>query len=117
MPNQLEQLDQVFQALADGTRRAVIKHLAGGPASVSDLAKPFEMALPSFMQHLSVLESCKLVRSEKSGRVRIYHLTPQPLKSAEGWMEKQRNMWERRLDQLDAYLLELKEKTNEPKKR
>ncbi|MBL8019287.1 MAG: helix-turn-helix transcriptional regulator [Leptospirales bacterium] len=113
MPNQL---DQVFQALADGTRRAVIRRLSDGPASVSDLARPFDMALPSFMQHLSVLEGCKLVRSEKSGRVRIYHLTPEPLVKAEGWMEKQRNMWERRLDQLDAYLMELKERTGEPKK-
>ncbi|MBE7439650.1 MAG: helix-turn-helix transcriptional regulator [Spirochaetales bacterium] len=110
MPNQLEQLDLVFQALTDGTRRAVLKRLSRGPASVSNLAKPFDMALPSFMQHLSVLENCKLVRSEKSGRVRVYYLTPQPLEAAEGWLERQRTLWETRLDQMDAYLLELKEK-------
>jgi len=115
MPNQLERLDLVFQALTDGTRRAVIQHLSSGPASVSDLAKPFAMALPSFMQHLSVLENCEMVRSEKSGRVRVYHLTPGPLTVAELWIEKQRSIWETRLDQMDEYLLELKEKANESK--
>lgn len=104
MPNQPAQLDRVFHALGDPTRRAVLQRLSGGAAPVSELAKPFDMALPSFLQHLSVLESCGLVRSRKSGRVRTYRLSPQPLKAAESWMVKQRTLWERRLDQLDRYL-------------
>ena len=109
MPNQSVQLDLVFQALADPTRRAVLRRLSGGPAPVKELAQPFDMALPSFTQHLQVLENCGLVRSRKTGRVRTYQLAPQPLKVAEGWMVKQRVTWERRLDQLDNYLRELKE--------
>ena len=67
------------------------------------------MALPSFTQHLDVLEQCGLVRSRKVGRVRTYRLVPQPLRTAEHWITQQRAVWERRLDQLDYYLLELKE--------
>jgi DNA-binding transcriptional ArsR family regulator len=76
---------------------------------VSKLAEPFSMSLPSFLQHLDVLESCGLVKSRKAGRVRTYQLTPQPLRFAEGWIEKQRAIWNRRLDQLDTYLTDLKE--------
>jgi DNA-binding transcriptional ArsR family regulator len=110
MPNQSMQLDRVFHALGDPTRRAVLSRLSGGPAPVSELARPFEMALPSFTQHLDVLEDCGLVRSKKQGRVRTYRLAPRPLKAAERWMVEQRALWERRLDQLDNYLMELKEK-------
>jgi len=109
MPNQQAQLDRVFHALGDPTRRAVLSRLSTGPAPVSELARPFAMALPSFTQHLGVLEECGLVRSRKVGRVRTYRLAPQPLKVAERWMAQQRALWERRLDQLDKYLLELKE--------
>jgi DNA-binding transcriptional ArsR family regulator len=109
MPNQSVPLNRVFQALADPTRRAVLERLSGGPASVSELAEPFQMALPSFSQHLEVLENCGLVRSRKTGRVRTYELAPQPLKEAEQWMVTQRENWERRLDQLDNYLKDLKE--------
>ena len=109
MPHQLAQLDRVFHALADPTRRAVLKRLSSGPAAVSELARPFDMALPSFTQHLKVLEASGLVLSRKAGRVRTYHLAPQPLKEAEDWMAEQRSLWERRLDQLDAFLLQLKE--------
>jgi DNA-binding transcriptional ArsR family regulator len=110
MPNQSAQLDRVFHALADPTRRAVLRRLSSGAAPVSELARPFDMALPSFTQHLNVLEGCGLVRSRKDGRVRTYQLALQPLKAAERWMVEQRSLWERRLDQLDNYLLELKEK-------
>ena len=103
-------LDRVFRALGDPTRRAVVSRLTAGPAAVSELARGTGMALPSFTQHLDVLEQCGLVRSRKVGRVRTYRLVPQPLKTAERWMAQQRALWERRLDQLDAYLLELKEK-------
>jgi DNA-binding transcriptional ArsR family regulator len=106
MPNQTRALDRVFQALADPTRRAVLQRLSGGVAAVSELAEPFDMALPSFLQHLDVLEGCGLVRSRKSGRIRTYRISPEPLKAAEGWMSKQRALWEQRLDQLDRYLEE-----------
>lgn len=109
MPNQMRQVDQVFHALGDPTRRAVVGRLSAGPAAVSELAKGSAMALPSFTQHLGVLEKCGLVRSEKSGRVRTYYLVPQPLKAAENWIAEQRRLWERRLDQLDSYLLTIKE--------
>jgi DNA-binding transcriptional ArsR family regulator len=104
-------LDHVFHALADPTRRAVLRRLGRGPAPVSELAQPFAMALPSFMQHLRVLEESGLVRSRKKGRVRTCRLAPQPLKRAERWMVEQRALWERRLDQLDGYLNALQQET------
>ncbi len=116
MPNQSSQpidLNRVFQALADPTRRAVLERLISGPARMSELAQPFNMALPSFSQHLDVLENCGLVRSRKVGRVRTYQLAPQPLQVAEQWMAEQRAIWEVRLEQLDNYLLNLKEKTDD----
>jgi DNA-binding transcriptional ArsR family regulator len=100
-------LDQVFFALADPTRRTVLERLGTGPSTVTDLARPFDMALPSFLQHLHVLEKSKLVRSRKEGRVRTYELTPQPLESMGGWLEEQRKRWNRRFDQLDQYLKNL----------
>jgi len=109
MPNQQAQLDRVFRALGDPTRRAVLARLSLGEVTVSELARPFDMALPSFTQHLGVLEECGLVKSKKTGRVRTYRLMPQPLKAAERWMAEQRRLWERRLDQLDAYLKVMKE--------
>jgi len=109
MPYQRNRLDNVFQALADPTRRAVLTRLSTGPRSTSELARPFHMALPSFTQHLGVLEDCGLVRSRKKGRVRTYELVPQRLKSAESWIGKQRAMWEKRLDQLDRYLILMKQ--------
>jgi DNA-binding transcriptional ArsR family regulator len=109
MPNQSVDLTRVFHALADPTRRAVLERLSLGPAAMTELARPFPMALPSFSQHLGVLEECGLVRSHKTGRVRTYQLSPQPLAEAQDWMAAQRATWERRLDQLDDYLNELKE--------
>lgn len=109
MPNQSTDLTRVFHALADPTRRAVLERLSRGPAAMTELARPFPMALPSFSQHLGVLEECGLVRSRKVGRVRTYQLAPQPLMEAQLWMSEQRDNWERRLDQLDSYLYELKE--------
>lgn len=102
-------VDHVFRALSDPTRRRVLEQLGRGPASVSDLARSFDMALPSFMQHLKVLETTGLVRSEKTGRVRTYRIVPRKLKAAETWLARQRSLWERRLDQLDDYLETLKE--------
>ncbi|MDH4147866.1 MAG: metalloregulator ArsR/SmtB family transcription factor [Acidimicrobiia bacterium] len=99
----------MFRALADPTRLAVIERLSIGPASVSELARPFDMALPSFMQHLSVLEAAGLVRSHKAGRTRTYQLEPGALQQAATWLTTHRNHWERRLDQLDRLLTEPKE--------
>ena len=109
MPAPSAQLDRVFQALADPTRRAVLERLQRGPAAMSELAQPFPMALPSFAQHLDVLERCGLVRSRKAGRVRTYRLAPRPLQVADRWLARQREAWERRLDQLDDVLTDLKE--------
>jgi DNA-binding transcriptional ArsR family regulator len=107
VPNQ--ELTRVFQALTDPTRRAVLERLTRGPAPVSELAQPFRMALPSFVQHLQVLEKCGLVRSKKQGRVRTFTLAPQQLEAAEHWLSAQRAHWERRLDALDDFLKTLKE--------
>jgi len=109
MSAEMVPVDTIFKALADPTRRRVLEVLGKRPASVSELAAPFPMALPSFVQHLNVLEKSGLVCSEKQGRVRTYRIVPAKLKLAENWLAKQRALWERRLDQLDAYLLELKE--------
>jgi DNA-binding transcriptional ArsR family regulator len=108
---QSRSIDGVFRALADPTRRHVLERLGRSPASASELAKPFDMALPSFMEHLKILEGYGLVRSGKSGRVRTYRLVPKRLQQAEDWLAKQRTFWTTRLDQLDSYLLEMKEKT------
>src|SRR5687768_802282 len=104
MPKRSPRLDRVFHALAAPTRRAVLERLGRGPATVTELARPFDMALPSFMQHLDVLEESGLVRSRKEGRVRTYTLVPKPLEAARTWLDEQRALWERRLDQLDRYL-------------
>lgn len=102
-------IDGVFRALSDPTRRRVLERLGSSPASVSELAAPFDMALPSFVEHLKVLEGCGLVRSAKTGRIRTYRLEPEPLQLIEDWLAKQRSLWERRFDQLDEYLIQLKE--------
>jgi len=107
-------IDGVFRALSDPTRRDVLERLSAKPASMTDLAAPYRMALPSFLEHMKVLEGCGLVHSEKKGRVRTYALTPETFKVAEDWLGKQRKLWERRLNQLDAYLLELHKKGDAP---
>ncbi len=102
------ELDSAFRALAHPTRRAVVSRLVRGPATVTELAKPFDMALPSFLQHLKVLEDGGLVRSRKSGRVRTVQIRPAKLRKATEWLTRQRDLWECRLDQLDAYARTLK---------
>lgn len=104
--NQLDSLDQVFQALADPTRRAMVERLVRGPASVSELSRPLAMSLPAVMQHLQVLQACGLVRSEKAGRVRTCQIEPGALRAAEAWITSQRTAWESRLDRLGEYLTE-----------
>ena len=105
--------DAVFQALANPTRRKVLERLSIGPATVSELAKPFDMQLPSFVQHLSVLEQSRLVKSKKRGRVRTYELAPERFKVVEDWLTARRRSWEARLDRFDQYVKQLKEKEAE----
>jgi DNA-binding transcriptional ArsR family regulator len=101
------ELDLVFQALGDPTRRALVDRLAQGPATVSALAAPLPMSLPAVHQHLKVLEDSGLVRSEKIGRTRTCHLDLTMLDTAQTWIEARKAMWLRRLDRLDAYLASL----------
>ena len=96
--------DLIFHALADSSRRAMVERLARGPASVSDLARPFEMALPTVVQHLGVLAEAGLVTSVKVGRVRTYQLVPGALAPAGDWISRQRLPAERRLDRLGEFL-------------
>jgi DNA-binding transcriptional ArsR family regulator len=103
MPNQYD-LDQLFSALANPTRREVMESLRAGPQSVSDLAAPHDMALPSFMQHLRLLEDAGLVRSEKRGRVRTVEACEAPMLELETWLNEQRIMWEQRLNQLEDFV-------------
>jgi len=103
MPKQVA-LDRVFRALACPSRRVIVERLIEGPATVSDLARPLAMALPSVMQHLQVLERSGLVRTSKAGRVRTVRLEPAPLGAAGGWLARQQALWEGRLDRLDDYL-------------
>jgi DNA-binding transcriptional ArsR family regulator len=106
-----ESLDQVFAALADPTRRSIVERLCRGPVTVSALAEPMAMSLPAVFQHLKVLESSGLVRSEKSGRVRTCHIEPAALSQAEGWIASRQMAWERRLDRLGSFLTETKNRT------
>ena len=100
-------LDSVFHALADPTRRAVIQRLALGEATVGHLAQPFDMALPSFVKHISVLERSGLISSRKCGRVRTCRLEHKNLLTSERWFNELRAQWASRYDNLDALLLTL----------
>jgi len=108
MPNQSAALDLAFQALADPTRRGMVERLSRGPASVSELAQPTGLSLPAAMQHLALLESSGLVRSQKVGRVRTCRIEPAALSLAEQWIQQRRLEWAARLDRLGDYLESLK---------
>ena len=101
--------DDVFHALSNPTRRKVLERLSVGPATVSELAAPFDMQLPTFVQHHSVLERTRLVKSKKHGRVRTYEIAPDRLKVAEDWLSARRQQWEQRLDRFDRYVKQLKD--------
>ena len=111
---QAKAVDQVFHALSNPTRRKVLERLSTGPATVSELAAPFDMQLPSFVQHLSVLERSRLVKSRKRGRVRTYEMAPERFKVAEDWLITRRKLWEARLDRFEEYVRQLKEKETAP---
>lgn len=112
MLNQSAELDLMFSALADPTRRAILARLARGLASVSELAKPLKMSLPAVVQHLQLLEESGFVVSRKVGRVRTCRIEPKRLDAAQAWLAKQRAHWEARFDRMDAFLLEKNEKDN-----
>ncbi len=100
------QLDLMFQALADPARRSMVERLSRGPASVSQLAEPLAMSLSAVVQHLNMLETSGLVRTEKVGRVRTCQIEPAALRAAENWINERRLSWERRLDRLGDFLVE-----------
>jgi DNA-binding transcriptional ArsR family regulator len=104
-----DELSGIFQALADPTRRAVLGRLSKGPASVSDLAKPFEMALPSFMKHIRFLEGSGLIRTHKEGRVRTCEIERKRLAAVEGWLLEQRALWEGRADRLEQFVTRIQQ--------
>lgn len=109
-------LDTMFQALADPTRRAIVDRLSQSPASVSELARPFSMSLPTVMQHIQLLEMSGLVRSEKVGRVRTCRINAETLGIAEDWIAARRKLWERRLDLFGEHLASLQPDTKKRRK-
>jgi DNA-binding transcriptional ArsR family regulator len=106
MLNYQPSIDLMFQALADPTRRVMVERLSRGPATVSELARPFDMSLPAIVQHLQILEKSGLVRSEKVGRVRTCRVEPMALSTVEQWIADRRSTWERRFDRLGEVLAE-----------
>jgi DNA-binding transcriptional ArsR family regulator len=110
MLHQSEQLDLMFQALADPARRGMVERLTRGPASVSQLAEPLDMSLSAVVQHLAVLQASGLVHTAKTGRVRTCQIEPKALRTVEQWVADRRTQWERRLDRLGDYLAELTDK-------
>lgn len=97
-------VDDVFLALADPTRRAVIRRLGEGSASVGELAEPFAITLPSFMKHVRTLESSGLIRTRKTGRVRMCVLNRERLKLVEDWLAEQHRLWAQRTDRLEQFV-------------
>jgi DNA-binding transcriptional ArsR family regulator len=116
MANNYSRLADVFHALADPTRCAIVGRLSEGPAAVSTLSASFAMALPSFMKHLIVLERTGVIRSSKVGRVRTCELRPKAFSQAEQWMAEQREIWESRTDRMSLFVETLhKEKISRAK--
>lgn len=111
MANLSADLDRAFSALADPTRRAIVSRLCDGPKSVTELAEPFEMALPSLLKHVRVLEQSGLISSEKAGRVRTCRIEPHTLRETEAWIRQHISAWEARLDRLEAHIEVMKRKT------
>jgi DNA-binding transcriptional ArsR family regulator len=106
MPRKQPDIDRIFHALGDPTRRAIMEKLSAGPISVSQLAKPLDITLAAVVQHLQILEDSGLVQTEKVGRVRTCRIEPAGLSAAEQWIADRRSMWERRLDRLGDLLAE-----------
>jgi DNA-binding transcriptional ArsR family regulator len=107
MDNYSDQLDHLFSALSDPTRRAIVSRLAKGPATVSELSGPFPMALPNFLKHVRILENSGLVRTQKQGRIRVCAIRPEALSPTEKWLTAQRKQMAGRLDRMEAYIEQL----------
>jgi DNA-binding transcriptional ArsR family regulator len=112
MATQIDDLDAVFHALADPTRRAVLARLGTGDATISELAEPFSMALPSFLKHIGVLERSRLIVSRKSGRVRTCALDRESIIAAERWFGEQHLVWQSRYSNLDNLLASIEGEEN-----
>ena len=110
MANHSSDLDRTFAALSDPIRRAIVTRLCEGPRSVSELSEPFEIALPSLLKHVRVLEESGLISSEKTGRVRTCRIERRALQETEAWIHRQVATWERRLDRLEAHVQRMKRK-------
>ena len=108
-----ERLNGIFQALADPTRRAVLARLGKGPASISELAEPFDMALPSFMKHIHFLEDSGWIRTRKQGRVRTCAIEKKQFAAVESWLAAQRALWEGRTDRLERFVTTQKKEKSE----
>jgi DNA-binding transcriptional ArsR family regulator len=113
MLDQTIDLDRTFQALADPSRRSMVERLTQGPASVSELARPFAMSLSAVVQHMQVLEACGVVTTEKVGRTRMCRIDPAAITAAEQWISDRRRNWESRLDRLGTVLSDDATTTNE----
>jgi len=110
MANHSPDLDRTFAALSDPIRRAIVTRLCEGPKSVSELSQPFEIALPSLLKHVRVLEESGLISSEKTGRVRTCRIERRALQETEAWIHRHVATWERRLDRLEAHVQRMKRK-------
>lgn len=107
-------LDTIFAALADPTRRAILQALADGESAVSQLAEPFDMSLPAVHKHLGILESVGLISTEKSGRIRTCKLEAEPMRAAVDWLEFYSRFWDARLDALEHFIKQHKKKNRKP---
>jgi DNA-binding transcriptional ArsR family regulator len=108
MDKSSHELDRAFSALADPTRRAIVSHLCDGPKSITELSEPFELALPSLLKHVRVLEQAGLLSSEKTGRIRTCRLEPHTLQFTEVWIRQHISIWEQRLDRMEAHIEHMK---------
>ena len=107
MPSPPDPLSQTLSALADPTRRAILARLSLGPATVNELAAPFDISLPAISRHLKVLESAGLISRGREAQWRPCQLTPEPLKQIDGWLGRYRKYWEGSFDRMDAYLTQI----------
>ena len=107
-----QQLDAMFSALSDPTRRAIVVRLAAGDATVNELAEPFNLSLPGISKHLKVLERSGLISRGRKAQFRPCHLELQALDAAAGWIQESRRLWSERFDKLDQHLRTLQEPRN-----
>jgi DNA-binding transcriptional ArsR family regulator len=110
----VDQLTLTFAALTDPTRRSILRRLAGGPASVNELAGPFRMSQQAVSKHLAYLVRARLVEKRREGRRHFCRIRPAPIRDVSNWAEDYRTVWEQKLDRLDAYLMELQRKKEKP---